>query len=68
MRFNGASGWGATVRPRHHNPPRVELTLGPLIFTLLPDEALALSDRLVDSVEAIRKHPNGKATNEQPPN
>lgn len=41
-------------------PPRIRLTAGSFTFTLDPTEALALADRLVDAVEAIRRHPNGK--------
>lgn len=62
MRLHGASGLRVSVTPRRHNPPVVEVALGPLTFSMPPDEALKLADRLVDAVERIRQHPNGKDT------
>jgi hypothetical protein len=63
MRLNAVPGLRATVTPLPgQQPPRVRLTAGPFTFTVDPDEALALADRLVDAVEAIRQHPNGKGT------
>lgn len=35
---------------------RVQLTIGAMAFTVDPDEALALADRLVDAVEPISQH------------
>lgn len=61
MRLNAAPGLRATVTALPgHQPPRVRLTAGPFTFTLDPDEALALAGRLVDAVETIRNHPNGR--------
>lgn len=62
MRLNAVPGLRATVTAfPGHQPPRIRLTLGgTFAFTVDPDEALALADRLVDCVEAIRNHPNGK--------
>ncbi|ETB31483.1 hypothetical protein O971_05910 [Mycobacterium avium subsp. hominissuis 10-4249] len=40
----------------------MRLTAGPFTFTVDPDEALKLADRLVDAVETIRNHPNGRTT------
>lgn len=65
MRFNGAGGLRASVRARHHNPPRVEFTIGPLIFTADPDEALKLADALCDAAETIRSHRNTKGPQEE---
>lgn len=61
MRLNALPGVRATVTPLPgQQPPRVHLTLGPFVFGLEPDEALALADRLVDAVETIRNHANGR--------
>lgn len=61
MRLNAVSGLRGTVTAQPgYRPPRIRLTAGPFTFTLDLDEALALADRLVDAVEAIRRHPNGK--------
>lgn len=62
MRLNALPGLRATVTALPgQQPPRVRLTAGPFTFTLDPAEALALADRLVDAVEAIRNHRNEKS-------
>lgn len=57
MRLNGVPGLRATAAalPGHH-PPRVRLAAGPFVFSLDPEEALALADQLVDAVDTIRHH------------
>ena len=51
MRLNAVSGLRATVTALPgHQPPRIRLAAGPFTFTVDPDEALALADRLVDTV------------------
>lgn len=63
MRLNAVPGLRATVTALPgQQPPRVRLTAGPFTFSVDPDEALKLADRLVDAVETIRNHPNGRTT------
>jgi hypothetical protein len=66
MRLNALPGLRATVAALPgHQPPRIRLTAGPFTFTVDPDEAIALADRLVDAVEAIRQHPTGRPPNDR---
>ncbi|BCO41339.1 hypothetical protein MINTM001_24780 [Mycobacterium paraintracellulare] len=51
MRFNGMSGLAAHAK---RLGDRVQLTIGHMAFTLDPDEAIKLADRLVDCTEATR--------------
>lgn len=61
MRLNALPALRATVTALPgQQPRRVRLTAGPFTFTVEPDEALKLADRLVDAVEMIRSHPNGR--------
>ncbi|MEZ0352388.1 hypothetical protein [Mycobacterium sp. pR1184] len=62
MRLNALPGVRATVAPLPGQARPIRLTLGPFVFGLEQTEALELADRLVDAVEAIRNHPNGRTT------
>lgn len=66
VRLNAVPGLRATVTALPgQQPPRVRLTVGPFTFTVEPDEALKLADRLVDAVEVIRKHRNVNRNSER---
>lgn len=55
MRLNAVPGLRATVTALPgQQPPRIRLTAGPLTFTVDPEEALSLADRLADAVEKPR--------------
>lgn len=61
MRLIGAGGLHATVTALPgYQPPRIRLTAGPFVFFVDLDEAVSISDRLIDAVEAIRTHANRK--------
>jgi hypothetical protein len=62
VRLNAVPGLRATVTALPgQQPPRIRLTAGSFAFTVDPEEALALADRLVDAVERIRATPNPNA-------
>lgn len=52
MRINGDGDLPVAVVAKRE-PPRVQIRAGPLRFTLLPTEALALSNALVDATEQL---------------
>lgn len=52
MRVNGDGDLPVIVVAKR-DPPRVQIRAGPLRFTLLPDEAIALANALVDGTEQL---------------
>lgn len=52
MRLNGDGDLPVIVVAKRE-PPRVQIRAGPLRFTLLPDEAIALANALVDATEQL---------------
>jgi hypothetical protein len=42
------------VAARPDPPPRLQLRLGPLVYTLTSDEAIDLASQLIDRVDALR--------------
>lgn len=52
MRLNGDGDLPVIVVAKRE-PPRVQIRAGPLRFTLLHDEAIALANALVDATEQL---------------
>lgn len=56
MRLNGIGNMTFTVTARDHaNVSLLQLSIGPLQFTLTESEGLRLSNRLVDAIEQHRR-------------
>ncbi|MBZ4509116.1 hypothetical protein GBO22_02535 [Mycobacterium avium subsp. hominissuis] len=52
MKLNGDGDLPVIVVAKRE-PPRIQIRSGPLRFTLIPDEAIALANALVDATEQL---------------
>lgn len=64
MRINGDGDLPVLVVAKRESP-RVQIRAGPLRFTLLPDEAIALANALVDATEQLGADVTNNTTKEQ---
>ncbi|OJZ75690.1 hypothetical protein BRW65_03910 [Mycobacterium paraffinicum] len=61
MRLNGIGNMDFAVKARDNaDAALLQLSIGPLQFTLTESEGLRLSNRLVDAIEHHRRHRGAK--------
>lgn len=66
MKLNGDGDLPVIVVAKRE-PPRIQIRAGPLRFTLMPDEAIALANALVDTTEQLSAEiTNPTKENQQP--
>lgn len=65
MRINGDGDLPVIVVAKRE-PPRVQIRAGQLRFTLMPDEAIALANAVVDATEQLAAEITNTKEDQQP--